>query len=121
MSTTTTKPVELCIGVPEAYDGSFEKATAWFNTVAFYLITNEGVYKDDAKKIAFVLSFMTKGTAATWAATFHAAAISTGTMTAGIWADFQKAFETTFKWQDTVGDAIAWLTTTKMVKQRQFL
>jgi len=67
---STPKPVELCIGSPEAFDGSYEKATQWLNSILFYLTVNEEVYNTDTKKITFALSYMTKGPALTWATTF---------------------------------------------------
>ena len=67
---TTTKPTELRLGTKEAFDGSFDKSRAWMNTVQFYLIVNKAVYDTDEKKIAFALSYMTKGSAVTWVTTF---------------------------------------------------
>ena len=68
--TTTTKPIELWIGTPEAYDGSFETSKQWLNAVQLYLLVNKDIYNNDDKKITFILSYMTKGSALTWAATF---------------------------------------------------
>ena len=67
----STKPTELHIRVPDAYDGSYETATEWLNAIRFYLIVNKPVYNTDEKQIAFALSYMNKGSAATWASTFQ--------------------------------------------------
>ena len=69
--TTIAKPIELRIGIPEAYDGSFETLRQWLNGVQLYLLMNKDVYNNDDKKIVFVLSYMTKGPALTWATTFQ--------------------------------------------------
>ena len=69
--TTTTKPIELHISTPETYDGSFETSKQWLNNVQLYLLANKDIYDNNDKKIAFILSYMTKGSALTWAATFH--------------------------------------------------
>jgi len=64
------RPVELRIRAPEAFDGSYETATQWLNSVRFYLVVNEEVYNTNTKQVAFTLSYMTKGMALTWAITF---------------------------------------------------
>ena len=117
--TTTAKPIELRIGTPEAYDGSFETSRQWLNAVQLYLLINEDVYNNDDKKIAFVLSYMTKGPALTWAATFRENSVdSTGTVTLGTYGDFIAKFNEDFKQRDTTGTAIAWLTTKRMVPKK---
>ena len=73
----TTKLIELHIGTPEAYNGSFKTWRQWLNAVQLYLLVNKDVYNNNDKKIAFVLSYMTKGFALTWAATFHENAVNT--------------------------------------------
>ena len=40
------------------------------HSIQFYLTVNETSYNNDAKKIAFTLSYMTEGSALTWADTF---------------------------------------------------
>ena len=72
----STKPTELRIGVPEAFNGSYNKSQHWLHTVQFYLLINKAVYNADDKQITFALSYMTKGSALTWAATFCQSAIS---------------------------------------------
>ena len=69
--TTIAKPIKLQIGTPEAYNSSFETSRQWLNAVQLYLLINEDVYNNNNKKIVFVLSYMTKGSALTWAATFR--------------------------------------------------
>ena len=80
--TTTTKPIKLHISIPESYDGFFKTSKQWINAVQLYLLVNAEVYNNDDKEITFILSYMTKGFALTWAATFCKNAINaTGTVT----------------------------------------
>ena len=117
--TTTTKPIELQIGTPKAYDGSFETSRQWLNTVQLYLLMNEDVYNNNDKKIAFILSYMTKGSALTWAATFRENSVDvTGTITLGTYLNFVAKFNEDFKQRDITGTAIAWLTTKRMVLKK---
>ena len=107
----STKPMELRIGTPKAFDGSYEKSQHWLHAVQFYLLVNKAVYDNDDKQIAFALSYMTKGSALTWAATFRQSAISGTTFSLGTFADFVAKFNTTFKHHDVTGNAISWLST----------
>ena len=119
--TTTAKPVKLRIGTPEAYDSSFETLRQWLNTVQLYLLVNEDVYNNDNKKIVFVLSYMTKGSALTWAATFWENSINTtGTVILGIYTNFITKFNEDFKQRDVTGTAITWLTTKQMVLKKDW-
>ena len=113
---SSSKPTELRIGAPEAFDGSYDKSTQWLNAVQFYLLVNDKVYDTDNKKIAFTLSYMTKGSALTWATTFRQNAIIGMTITMGTFSNFVTKFETAFKHHDVTGTAIAWLSTKRMTK-----
>ena len=117
--TTTAKSIELWIGTPEAYDGSFETSKQWLNAVQLYLFVNKDVYNNDDKKIAFVLSYMTKGSALTWAATFCENPIDTkGTVILGTYLNFITKFNEDFKQRDVTGATIAWLTTKWMILKK---
>ena len=70
MLSTTVKPTELQLGKPKAFNGFYETAISWMHSIQFYLAVNETSYNNDAKKIAFALSYMTEGSALTWADTF---------------------------------------------------
>ena len=110
--TTTTKPIKLRISTPEAYDGFFKTLRQWLNTIQLYLLVNEDVYNNDDKKIMFVLSYMIKGSALTWAATFQENSVdATGTITLGTYTNFIAKLNKDFKQRDVTGTAIAWLTT----------
>ena len=65
------------------------------------------------------LSYMTKGSALTWAATFHENAVdATGTVTLGTYSNFIAKFNEDFKQRDITGATIAWLTTKQMVLKK---
>ena len=114
--TTTAKPIKLWIGTPEAYDGSFKTSRQWLNAVQLYLLVNEDVYNNDDKKIMFVLSYMTKGSALTWATTFQENSVdTTGTVTLGTYPNFVAKFNKDSKQRDVTGTTITWLTTKWMV------
>ena len=112
----TSKPTELCIGTPEVFDGSYEKSQHWLHTVQFYLLVNKVVYNNDNKQIAFTLSYMTKGSALTWATTFRQSAISGTSFSLGTFADFVTKFNSMFKHHNVTGNAISWLSTKCMMK-----
>ena len=119
--TTTAKPIELWIGASEAYDGSFETSRQWLNAIQLYLLINEDVYNNDDKKFVFVLSYMTKGSALTWATTFRENSVNaTGTVTLGTYINFITKFNEDFKQRDVTGAAIAWLTTKRMVLKKDW-
>jgi hypothetical protein len=109
MSSST--PTELCIGAPKAFDKSYEKAVSWITTVQFYLHGNSAVYNDDDKQIAFILSYMSKGSTLTWAATYRQMAISGTTVILSTYTNFLTKFNDAFKHHDTVRNAINWLST----------
>ena len=66
----STKPTKLQLGKPKAFNGSYETMISWMYSIQFYLIVNKKSYDTDAKKIAFTLSYMTEGSALTWANIF---------------------------------------------------
>ena len=117
--TTTTKPIELQIGTPEAHDGFFKTSKQWLNAVQLYLLMNEDVYNNDDKKITFVLFYMTKGSALTWATTFHENSVdATDTIILGTYPNFITKFNEDFKQRDVTRTTITWLTTKRMVLKK---
>ena len=88
MLSTTVKPTELQLGKPKAFNGSYETVISWMHSIQFYLMVNETSYSNDMKKIAFALSYMTEGSAQTWAETFQENAINGTAVTLGTWDDF---------------------------------
>lgn len=115
-STTTTpanKPHELKLGQPSAFDGDLKKARAWINYTQLYLLVNQEIYNHDDKKVAFVLSFMTEGSAGLWALTETKTALRRNPQSFGSWNNFLTRFNASFILENTKDQAIAWLSTTK--------
>jgi len=83
----------------------------------FYLAVNEEVYNSDAKKIAFALSYMTKGPALTWATTFRQKALVGSTIVMETFSVFIANFKTAFEHHNVKANAIAWLSTKRMIKK----
>ena len=113
----TTKISELCITTPKYFDGNYSKTTPWLSSVLFYLKVNDAVYNTSAKNIAFALSYMTKGVAQTWAATFRQKAITRATISVGTFEDFIQEFKTAFEHHDIIGNAISWLAHKRMTSK----
>ena len=111
-----TKPTELHIGVPEAFDSSYEKSMHWLHAMRFYLLVNKAVYDTDEMQIAFALSYMTKGSALTWASIFCQSAISGTSFTLGTFTDYIVKFNTAFKHHNVTRNTISWLSTRRMQK-----
>ena len=87
--------------------------------IQLYLLINEDVYNNNDKKIAFVLSYMTKGSALTWATTYQENSVDmTGTITLGTYVNFITKFNEDFKQRDVAGTAIAWLTIKRMILKK---
>ena len=70
MLSTIAKPTELQLSKPKVFNGSYETTISWMHSIQFYLMVNETSYNTDAKKIMFVLSYMTEGFALIWANIF---------------------------------------------------
>ncbi|KIK77609.1 hypothetical protein PAXRUDRAFT_17389 [Paxillus rubicundulus Ve08.2h10] len=104
----TTKATELKIGTPSYFDGNTNNAAQWMYSIITYLDLNEEVYTNDKKKIITTLSFMNKGTAASWAETYYETAAISGW---GIWETFSDKFKKTFIVADAKGNALVKLTT----------
>ncbi|KAF8546118.1 hypothetical protein OG21DRAFT_1427904, partial [Imleria badia] len=61
---------ELRLGVLDVFNSNEDEYHSWISSVQLYLLINASIYDTDEKQIAFALSFMKKGTAQGWAATF---------------------------------------------------
>ena len=81
------------------------------HSIQFYLVVNETSYNADVKQIVFALSYMTEGSALTWADTFQENTITDTVVSFRTWDNFLKKFQQTFKHQDTARNAIIWLST----------
>ena len=57
---------EITLNKLDAYDSNRENFKKFLQDVEIYMDVNHEVYQNDLIKIAFVLSFMNSGLAATW-------------------------------------------------------
>ena len=64
------------------------------DSVQLYLLINHALYDDNDRKIAFALSYMKKGSAATWAEVRCQQELAT--LSFGTFTQFQTDFKTTF-------------------------
>ena len=109
---TSAKPTELRLNTPKAYDGSPTTAKYWLNSVRTYLLINKDIYSTDDKKVGYALSFMTEGTAKSWAAVRTQAALDA--LSFGTFPDFITDFKTTFQSTNSAAEATTWLTNTRV-------
>ena len=101
---------KIHIRCPNEYNGKAETAQAWMDSIQLYLLISHALYYDDDRKIAFALSYMKKGSAATWAEVHCQQGLAT--LLFGTFTQFQTNFETTFVNTNTAQEAMSWLSTT---------
>ena len=67
MATPTSNGTkEIALNKPDSFNGDREKFKEFLQSVEVYMDVNHEVYRSDLIKIAFILSFMNSGLAATW-------------------------------------------------------
>jgi len=82
---------------PDPYDGSPEKASAFWNTLANYYTINDAVYATDTQKVSSALTYFKIGTpGGNWASDQMKAALDANPINYGTWNDFKTAFEQQF-------------------------
>lgn len=124
VSTTTApanKPHELKLGQPSTFDEDPKKARAWINNAQLYLLVNQEIYNHDDKNVAFILSFMTEGSAGLWALTKTETALARNPQSFGAWNDFLTRFNASFILENMKDQAIAWLSTAKVNEKLNLL
>ncbi|KIO07512.1 hypothetical protein M404DRAFT_39768, partial [Pisolithus tinctorius Marx 270] len=62
---------EFNVGKPAEYDGSHNSLQTWLTQVEGYLNLNRHVYSTDSLRIAFALTYMTKGAAVSFAENYQ--------------------------------------------------
>jgi hypothetical protein len=112
---TMAQPVngskELNLNKPEPFDGNWDSFKKFLQNVEVYMDINHEMYNNDLRKIAFVLSFMATGSAATWKAQFIKEAYARPTPAnpndrLGTYTQFRKDLMEAFSMFDSVGDAL---------------
>ena len=117
LTSSSSRITEIRIGCPDEYDGKAETAQAWLDSVRLYLLINQALYHDDDRKIAYALSYMKKGSAATWAEVCRQQGFVNQSF--GTFAVFESDFEKTFGNANTQQEAMNWLATTCIAAREQ--
>jgi hypothetical protein len=102
---------ELNLNKPEPFDRNQDGFKMFLQNVEVYMDINHKTYNNDLRKIAFVLSFMATGSAATWKAQFIEEAYARPTPAnpndrLGMYAQFRKDLMEAFSMFDSLGDAL---------------
>ena len=101
----TDKTVKL--NNPKPFTGKQEELGKFLRDVALHIAVNDHIFTNDIKKIAFVLSYMTKGDAASWKEEFLKTKTQPGqAVDLGTYVVFITEIETAFKPYDAPGDAL---------------
>jgi hypothetical protein len=102
---------ELNLNKPEPFDGNRDGFKKCLQNVEVYMDVNHETYNNNLRKIAFILSFMATGSAATWKAQFideayarHAPLNLNDRL--GTYTQFRKDLMEAFSMFDSVGDAL---------------
>jgi hypothetical protein len=92
---------------PESFDGSADKAIAFWNTLENYYTANAAIYDNEDKKISAALTHFKLSTqAGKWASDCMVAALAAVPQTYGMWANFKADFKAQFIPPQTQLDAI---------------
>ena len=86
-----------------------EQLNSFLQDCHLYLALNSEIYNEDDKKIIFILSYMTKGTAKAWKEAFVQNVISQENPTFGSYKEFLENVHKAFAAADIEGDARATL------------
>jgi Domain of unknown function (DUF4939) len=102
---------ELNLNKPEAFNGNRDGFKEFLQNVGVYMDVNHKTYNNDLRKIVFVLSFMTTGSAAIWKVQFIEEAYAKPAPAnpndrLGAYTQFRKDLIEAFSMFDSVGDAL---------------
>src|SRR5882757_8818416 len=98
---------EIRIHAPKPFTGDRNDVTRFLQDVELYLLLNDPIYDQDAKKIAFVLSYMNEGPALAWKEAFLEEKLTTGSFIPGTYATFRATLLAAFSPSDVAGRAQA--------------
>src|SRR6202522_1067473 len=98
---------ELRINPPTHFTGNQDDLDNFLQDCTLYLTLNRAVYETDEKKIIFMLSYMTEGTACAWKEAFVRDVIDTQTNDFGSLKQFTVDLKKAFEASDSEGDARA--------------
>jgi Domain of unknown function (DUF4939) len=102
---------ELNLNKPEAFSGNRDNFKEFLQNIEVYMDVNHETYNNNLRKIAFILSFMTTGSAATWKMQFIEEAYAkpapaNPNARLGTYTQFRKDLIGAFSMFDSVGDAL---------------
>jgi hypothetical protein len=102
---------KLNLNKPEAFNGNQDGFKEFLQNIEVYMDVNNEMYNNNLRKIVFVLSFMTTGSAATWKAQFIKEAYAKPTPAnpndrLGTYTQFRKDLIEAFLMFDSVGDVL---------------
>jgi Domain of unknown function (DUF4939) len=111
MAQPTNGTKELNLNKPEAFSSNRDDFKKFLQNVEVYVDVNHEMYNNDLRKIAFILSFMTTGSAATWKMQFIKEAYAkpapaNPNTRLGTYTQFRKNLMEAFLMFDSVGDAL---------------
>ena len=98
---------EIRINNPAEFDGNREHLNSFLQDCHLYLALNHETYDGEEKKIIFILSYMTKGTAKAWKEAFIQKIMDSSTQNFGTYKDFLAKVHKAFAAADIEGDARA--------------
>src|SRR5271155_5436834 len=107
---------ELRINPPTHFTGNRDDLDNFIQDCTLYLTLNRAIHETDEKKIIFMLSYMTEGTARAWKETFVQDVINTQTNDFGSLKQFTVNPKKAFEASDSEGDAKAKLQQLKQGK-----
>ena len=110
-TSSSSRITEIRIGFPNEYDGKAETAQAWLDSICLYLLINQALYHNDDRKITYTLSYMKKGSTATWAEVHCQQGFANQSLRTFI--AFKTDFEKAFRNVNIQQEAMNWLTTTR--------
>jgi hypothetical protein len=111
MAQPVNRTKELNLNRPEAFNGNRDGFKEFLQNVEVYMDVNHEMYNNNLRKIVFVLSFMTTGSAATWKAQFIKEAYAKPAPAnpndrLGMYTQFRKDLIEVFSMFDSVGDVL---------------
>ena len=116
-TSSSSRITEIHIRCPDEYNGKAETVQAWLDSVCLYLLSNQALYHDNDRKIAYALSYMKKESAAMWAEVRHQQGFANQSF--GTFITFEIDFEKAFGNANIQQEAMNWLTTTHITAGEQ--
>src|ERR1700678_1823145 len=105
--TNSNKTKELRINPPTHFTGNRDDLDNFIQDCTLYLTLNRAVYETDEKKVIFMLSYMTEGTARAWKEAFVRDVINSPINNFGSLKQFTANLKRAFEASDSEGDARA--------------